>query len=227
MIVPTTKDELAKTLDHTLLKPDATESDIRKLCTEALEYHFASVCVHPSNVPLAAEILRGSDVKVCAVIGFPLGATLSQVKAFEALEAVDAGAEEVDMVMNIGAMKSGNYDKVASDIQAVVHAVKVYEVPIVVKVIIETCYLTDQEKVEACKIIARSAADFAKTSTGFGPKGATIQDVELMRNTLGIGFGIKAAGGIRTYEDAMAMIKAGASRIGTSNGVAIVEGFKQ
>ncbi len=213
--------ELAKYIDHTLLKADATKDKIEKLCEEAKEYGFASVCVNPAWVPLAAELLKGSEVKVCTVIGFPLGATTPEVKRFETENAIQNGAEEVDMVINIGALKSGDDELVKKDIQAVVEAAKGKAL---VKVIIETCLLTEEEKVKACKLSVEAGADYVKTSTGFSTGGATVEDIKLMRETVGPELGVKASGGVRTREDALAMIEAGATRIGASSGIAIVKG---
>lgn len=213
--------ELAKMIDHTLLKPDATEDDISRLCQEAIEYGFVSVCVNPVWVPFAAELLAGTGVKVCTVVGFPLGANLKDTKAFEARAAVEDGATEVDMVINVGALKSGDHDAVFEDIQSVVEAVGS---EVVVKVILETALLTDEEKVTACRLAKDAGAHFVKTSTGFGPGGATEDDVALMRRTVGDEMGVKASGGIRDAETAMRMIAAGASRLGCSASVAIIRG---
>lgn len=212
--------KLNKYIDHTLLKPDAQQDQIEKLIEEARSYDFASVCVNPTWVNFVAEGLRDSDVKVCTVIGFPLGATTPFVKAFETKNAIQNGADEIDMVINIGALKSKNLALVEDDIQAVVEA----SGDKVVKVIIETCLLTDDEKIAACQIAKSAGADFVKTSTGFSTGGATVADVALMRQTVGPDMGVKASGGARSYEDALAFIEAGATRIGTSSGVAIVEG---
>ena len=214
-----TREELASYIDHTLLKPEASREQIRAVCEEAKQYHFASVCVNPCWVPLIAEELKGSGVSVCCVIGFPLGASLSSVKAFEAREAVAAGAQEIDMVINIGAVKSGDWELVREDIAAVNAAKGTAKL----KVIIETCLLTDEEKVRVCQIAKEVGADFVKTSTGFSTGGATVHDVELMRKTVGPEMGVKASGGIRTLADALAMIEAGASRLGASAGVKIIE----
>lgn len=224
-MVTVTREELAKLIDHTLLKPGATKRDIVNLCEEARKYGFASVCVNPVYVSLAEEALKRTDVKVCTVVGFPLGANTPEAKAFEAKNAIENGAEEVDMVINIGALKSGDYELVMRDIKGVVEATKVSK-KIMVKVILETGYLTDEEKVIACKLAMEAGADFVKTSTGFGVGGATIHDVRLMKDTVGRNLEVKASGGIRTFDDAIAMINAGANRIGTSTGVAIIEGFK-
>ena len=214
-----TREELASYIDHTLLKPEASREQIRAVCEEAKQYHFASVCVNPCWVPLIAEELKGSGVSVCCVIGFPLGASLSSVKAFEAREAVATGAQEIDMVINIGAVKSGGWELVREDIAAVNAAKGTAKL----KVIIETCLLTDEEKVRVCQIAKEAGADFVKTSTGFSAGGATVHDVELMRRTVGPEMGVKASGGIRTLADALAMIEAGASRLGASAGVKIIE----
>lgn len=211
--------KLSSMVDHTLLKAVATEEQIIKLCAEAREYHFASVCVNPVNVALAAKELKGSGVKVCTVIGFPLGANTPLVKAFEATDAIANGADEVDMVINIGAMKAGDTEKVYQDIKAVRDA----SAGKLLKVIIETCYLTDEEKIKACELSKKAGADFVKTSTGFGTGGATVEDVALMRKTVGPDTGVKASGGIRDAESAAAMVKAGANRLGCSAGVAIAK----
>ena len=210
--------DIAKYIDHTLLKPTAQRKDIEKLCTEAKEYNFASVCVNPCWVSYASKLLQGTSVKVCTVIGFPLGASDSEVKAFEAKTAIKQGASEVDMVINIGALKAGEYDLVKKDIQAV----RAASVGKVLKVIIETSYLTDEEKQKVCQICAECGADFVKTSTGFSDGGATVNDVILMDAASGDKVKVKASGGIRTREDALKMIEAGASRLGTSSGTKIV-----
>lgn len=207
---------LASYIDHTLLKPTATKADILKICDEAKQYHFASVCVNPCWVALCAEALKGSGVKVCTVIGFPLGANTSEIKAQEAALAIKQGAQEVDMVINIGALKEGNTDYVYQDILAVRKASEGK----VLKVIIETSYLTDEEKKTVCKLSAKAGADFVKTSTGFSNAGATAEDVKLMKEASGIK--VKASGGVRTKEDALKMIEAGASRLGASAGIKIV-----
>lgn len=209
-----------KYIDHTLLKPESTQEQIAKLVSEAKEYDFASVCVNPTWVSYCANELSGTDVKVCTVIGFPLGATTSATKAFEAKEAIENGASEVDMVINIGLLKSGQYQAVEDDIRAVVEA----SGDKLVKVIIEACLLTDEEKVKACELSVSAGADFVKTSTGFSIHGATVEDIALMRKTVGDKVGVKAAGGARSLADAEAFIAAGATRIGTSAGVAIVNG---
>ncbi|AYE50758.1 deoxyribose-phosphate aldolase [Priestia megaterium] len=209
-------------IDHTLLKADATEEQITVLAQEAKEYSFASVCVNPTWVKKAAELLKDApEVKVCTVIGFPLGATTSAVKAFETTNAIENGADEVDMVINIGALKDRNYDLVQSDIQAVVDAAKGKAL---VKVIIETALLTDEEKAKVSELAVKAGADFVKTSTGFSTGGATVEDVALMRKTVGPDVGVKASGGVRGLEDAKAMIEAGATRIGASSGVSIAKG---
>ncbi|MCI6871447.1 deoxyribose-phosphate aldolase [Streptococcus hyointestinalis] len=207
-------------IDHTLLKPESTQEQIKQLTDEAKAYHFASVCVNPTWVAYAKEQLKDSDVKVCTVIGFPLGATTSQTKAFETQDAIANGADEVDMVINIGKLKSKQYDEVEDDIRAVVEA----SGDKLVKVIIEACLLTNDEKVKACQLSVAAGADYVKTSTGFSLHGATIEDVALMRQTVGPDIGVKAAGGARSLADAEAFIAAGATRIGTSAGVAIVSG---
>jgi len=214
-----TKKNVAAMIDHTLLKPDAAPDEIRRLCREAREYGFASVCVNPCFVPLCDEELAGSGVAVCTVIGFPLGACATRVKAFEAAAAVEDGADEIDMVINVGAAKAGDFGAVRSDIEAVVNN----SGRALTKVIIEACLLTDEEKVEACLAAKAAGADFVKTSTGFSKGGATAHDVALMRRTVGADMGVKAAGGIRTAADAKAMIEAGATRIGASAGISILE----
>ncbi len=223
------KQELAGMIDHTLLKPEAVPAQIRKLCEEAREHHFCSVCVNSSYVPLCAELLQESGVKVCTVIGFPLGAASTQAKAAEAAWAVQNGADETDMVIAVGRAKAGDWDYVRDDIAAVVQAVRdaaeQKELPLV-KVIIETCLLTDEEKEKACLAAKEAGADFVKTSTGFSTGGAAPADIALMRKTVGPDMGVKASGGIRTTEDALAMIEAGATRIGASAGIAIVNGLE-
>jgi deoxyribose-phosphate aldolase len=213
---------LAKMIDHTLLKPDATQQEIAQLCFEARKHEFASVCVNPTWVELCAQLLKGSPVKVCTVIGFPLGATSSETKAFETETAIRQGATEIDMVINIGALKARDLETVARDIRGVVNAAHAHG--IIVKVIIETALLTDEEKTLASLLSKEAGADFVKTSTGFAGGGATVHDVELMRKTVGPQMGVKASGGVRTFEDADAMIKAGATRIGASAGVKIIQG---
>ncbi|HFU4463219.1 TPA: deoxyribose-phosphate aldolase [Streptococcus suis] len=214
--------KLNKFIDHTVLKPETTKEQVTKVLEEAKEYDFASVCINPTWVSFAAEGLKGTDVKVCTVIGFPLGANTPAVKAFETKDAIENGADEIDMVINIGALKDKNYDLVLEDIKAVVDA----SGDKLVKVIIEACLLTDEEKVKACELSKEAGADFVKTSTGFSTGGATVEDVALMRKTVGSEMGVKASGGARSYEDAIAFIDAGASRIGASSGVAIMKGEK-
>lgn len=215
---------LASTIDHTLLKPTATAAEIRRLCAEAAEHRFAAVCVNGAWAEEAARLLAGASVGVAAVVGFPLGAMAPGAKAAEAAQAIADGATEIDMVMQIGRLKDGDDDFVRRDIEAVVAAARRGGRPALVKVIIETCFLTNEEKVRACRIAAAAGADFVKTSTGFGPAGATVEDVRLMRASVPARVGVKAAGGIRTAEAARAMLAAGATRIGTSSGVAIVSG---
>jgi deoxyribose-phosphate aldolase len=213
---------LAGMIDHTLLKPDATPDQIAQLCFEARKYGFASVCVNPGWVELSARLLQGSPVKVCTVIGFPLGATAPEVKVYETINAIEHGASEIDMVINIGALKARDLELVARDIRGVVLAA--HERGAIVKVIIETALLTDEDKVIACLVAKEAGADFVKTSTGFSGGGATVHDVELMRRVVGPAMGVKASGGVRTFEDAEAMVKAGATRIGASAGVKIIQG---
>lgn len=208
-------------IDHTLLKPEATVEQIEILCQEARQYNFAAVCVNPTHVRLASELLQGSDVEVCAVVGFPLGATLTEVKVFETEQVIKNGATEVDMVINIGALKEGNTDLVEQDIVAVTEAAHRYNA--ICKVIIETALLTDQEKVQACQLSKKAGADFVKTSTGFSSGGATGEDVSLMRQTVGPEIGVKASGGIKTLADAHKMVAAGATRLGVSAGVKIAQ----
>lgn len=211
---------LNKYIDHTVLKADTPKAKVQQIINEAIQYDFMSVCINPTWVSFAAKKLAATDVKVCTVIGFPLGANTSTVKAFEAAEAIKNGADEVDMVINIGAAKDGDWDLVESDIQAVVDASK----DVTTKVIIETSLLTDEEKVKACQAAVRAGADFVKTSTGFSTAGATVADIALMRQTVGPDLGVKASGGVRSIADAQAMIEAGATRLGTSNGVDIMKG---
>lgn len=220
-VIPQNMD-FARMIDHTLLKPDATQEQIAQLCFEARKYGFASVCVNPTWVELCAQLLKGSDVKVCTVIGFPLGATEEEVKAFETRLAIEQGATEIDMVINIGALKARDLELVARDIRGVVTAA--HEWGAIVKVIIEAVLLTDEEKTIACLLSKEAGADFVKTSTGFASGGATVHDVELMRRVVGPEMGVKAAGGVRTFEDAEQMVKAGATRIGASAGVKILQG---
>ena len=211
---------LNKYIDHTVLKADTPKAKVQQIIDEAIQYDFMSVCINPTWVSFAAEKLAATDVKVCTVIGFPLGANTSTVKAFEAAEAIKNGADEVDMVINIGAAKDGDWDLVESDIQAVVDASK----DVTTKVIIETSLLTDEEKVKACQAAVRAGSDFVKTSTGFSTAGATVADIALMRQPVGPDLGVKASGGVRSIADAQAMIEAGATRLGTSNGVDIMKG---
>jgi deoxyribose-phosphate aldolase len=213
--------EIAAMIDHTLLKPDATQDQIAQLCYEARKYGFATVCVNPTNVRLCVQLLKGSPVGVCTVVGFPLGATPPEVKAYETQQALDDGATEVDMVINIGALKSKDYALVERDIATVARTC--HAGGVLLKVIIEAALLTDEEKAKACELAKAAGADYVKTSTGFGPGGATAHDVELMRRTVGPEMGIKAAGGIRSFEEAQAMIAAGATRIGASASVKIVQ----
>jgi len=213
--------ELSKYIDHTLLKADAKDDEVLKLCKEAKEYGFFSVCINPSFIELAKKELEKSDVKVCTVIGFPLGATTTETKEFETKDAINKGAHEIDMVINISRLKAKDYEYTLKDIKAVVNAAKDKAL---VKVIIETCLLTDEEKVKACEIAKEAGADFVKTSTGFSTGGATKEDIALMRKTVGEGMGVKASGGVRTYEDAVKMIENGASRIGASSSIAIATG---
>ncbi|EJO5346586.1 deoxyribose-phosphate aldolase [Clostridium botulinum] len=215
------KIEMAAMIDHTILKPETQKVDVQKICKEALENNFASVCINPCNVSLAAEILKDSGVKVCTVIGFPLGATTTKVKAFETREAIENGAKEVDMVINIGKLKDKDYDYVKEDIKAVVDAAKDKALT---KVIIETCLLTEEEKVKVCNIAKEAGADFVKTSTGFSKAGATNEDIKLMRETVGENMGVKASGSIHTYDEAISMVNSGASRIGASASIAICKG---
>ncbi len=216
-----TAHDWASLIDHTLLKPEASEADIRKLCDEAARFGFASVCVNPGWVKKASEFLNGSGVPVCTVIGFPLGATLPDVKAYEARRAIFNGAREVDMVINVGALKSGDICTVEDDIRAVADAA--HENGVLCKVIIETALLTDAEKVSACLAAKNAGADFVKTSTGFSKGGATVEDIALMRRTVGSSLGVKASGGVKGIDDARAMFEAGATRIGASVGVKIAQ----
>lgn len=215
--------DIAALIDHTLLKPDATDEGIRQLCREARAYTFASVCVNGSWLPLCADLLKDTPVKLCTVVGFPLGATTSASKGWEAENGIACGAQEVDMVLNVGRLKSGDYKYVYDDILGVTRVAHVQNVP--VKVIIETSLLTEEEKVAACLLAKEAGADFVKTSTGFSGGGATVEDVTLMRRVVGDSLGVKASGGVRTAADALAMVKAGATRIGASAGVRIVQEF--
>lgn len=214
---------IASMIDHTLLKPEATVEQVKKICMEAREYKFASVCVNTYHVPLVSKLLSGSGVRTCCVVGFPLGAMATRAKVEETREAIENGANEIDMVINVGALKSGDYDYVKKDIEALVNVVRGKAI---LKVIIETCLLTDEEKVIACTLSKIAGADFVKTSTGFSTGGATVEDVMLMRQTVGPGLGVKASGGVKDYKTALAMIKAGATRIGTSSGVQIAKSEK-
>ena len=216
---------IARMIDHTLLRPDATLQEIEKLCSEAKQYTFASVCINPSYVKTCARLLRDTSVKVCTVIGFPLGATSTESKAFEADQALRDGAREIDMVINVGMLKSGHYDYVEQDISAVVRTSKRYNA--LTKVIIETGLLSDEEKVKACMLAKRADADFVKTSTGFAKGGATVGDIALMRKVVGNELGVKASGGVRSQEQAKALIASGADRIGASASVKIVTGEKE
>ncbi len=218
------KKELAKLIDHTLLKPEATQAQIEKLCEEAVRFGFASVCVNPTWVRLCRELVRGSGVKVCTVVGFPLGANTIETKSFETQKSIEDGADEIDMVINIGRLKSGDYHYVEDDIRGVVEATGRRGI---VKVILETCYLSDEEKIKGCVLAKLAGANFVKTSTGFGKAGATLGDVALMRRVVGSEMGVKAAGGIRDYEQAVKMVEAGATRIGASASVAIVGATSQ
>ncbi|QJA09303.1 deoxyribose-phosphate aldolase [Romboutsia sp. CE17] len=213
--------KIANMIDHTVLKATTTKEDVIKVCKEAKEHNFFSVCINPTHIELAKKELEGSDVKVCTVIGFPLGANTPEVKAFETKDAIAKGADEVDMVINIGALKDKNYDLLERDIKAVVDAANKEAL---VKVIIETCYLTDEEKKIACEIAVKAGTDYVKTSTGFGTGGSTPEDIKLMRDTVGPEIGVKASGGVRCKADAEAVINAGASRIGASASIAIVNG---
>lgn len=214
--------KIERYIDHTLLKPDTTTDDIKKLCEEAKQYNFFSVCVNPSHVELCKSLLEGSDTKVCTVVGFPLGATTSEVKQFETVQAIRNGADEIDMVINIGALKTGDLETVQKDIEAVVNV----KGEALVKVIIETALLTPDEIVTASELSKKAGADFVKTSTGFNGRGASVEDVTLMNSTVGDALGVKASGGIRSKEDALQMIEKGATRLGASSGVKIVLGEK-
>lgn len=213
--------DIAKLIDHTLLKPDATQDQIAQLCYEARKFGFAAVCVNPTHIQLCSQLLQGTQVHVCTVVGFPLGATPPEVKAYEAQQAIDDGATEVDMVINIGALKSKDYALVERDIATVARTC--HAGGAILKVIIEAALLTDEDKVIACQLAKAAGADYVKTSTGFGPGGATSHDVELMRRSVGPGLGVKAAGGIKSLEDAKEMVAAGATRIGASAGIKIVQ----
>ena len=214
------KDELAKYIEHTLLRPDAVEADYVRLCQDAVEHGFYGVCVPPSRISLARDLLAGSDVRVVTVVGFPLGFQSSAAKLFEVENALTEGAHEIDMVINIGLLKEGKWKAVEQEIREIV---EVGAGRLVVKVIIETCYLNDQEKIKAAQLVQAAGADFIKTSTGFGPQGATVHDVELIRRTVGDKLLIKAAGGIKTRESALSLLRAGATRLGTSRGPALIK----
>ena len=214
--------KLNKYIDHTLLKPEATKTQIENLCKEAIKYDFASVCVNPTHVAYCAKLLKNSDVKVCTDIGFPLGSNTTETKVFETKNAIENGADEIDMVINIGALKDKNYNFVKEDIESVVKAANSK----LVKVILETCLLTEEEVKEACKLSQEAKADYVKTSTGFSKSGASVEMVKIMYDTVHDTMKVKASGGVRTYDDAIKMIEAGASRIGTSNGVGIVTGHE-
>ena len=218
-----TKQQLASMIDHSLLKPNSTLEELKRTCQEAIEYKFKAVCINPIFVGEAASMLKGTDVLVCSVVGFPFGTHSPQAKAFETGEVIRLGAKEVDMVIRVGALKDKKDREVVEDIRAVVDAAKGCPV----KVILETCYLTDEEKVRGCKLVMEAGASFVKTSTGFASGGATVEDLRLMKKTVGKDFGVKAAGGIRTLEDALKMIEAGATRLGTSGSVAIVKNFQE
>lgn len=217
------KDNLCKLIDHTILKPEATSKDIEKICKEAKEYNFASVCINPGFVSYAKKLLEESEVKVCTVVGFPLGATTTNVKVFETNEAIENGAEEIDMVINVGKLKEEDFDYVRNDIKAVVEASKEKAI---VKVIIETILLTDKEKQIACRLSKEAGADFVKTSTGFLGGGATVEDVKLMKEEVGDDVKVKASGGVKNYNDALDMINAGANRLGTSKSIDIVSNLE-
>ena len=221
-MIKITNHQLAGTIDQTMLKIEATYGDIERLCLEAEKYHFAAVAVHPVNIPLAAKMLKGTGVKVCAALAFHLGAYPPEIKEFECRDAVEKGADELDMMMNVGALKESRYDIVRKEVEGLVKAAEGR----ITKLILETCLLTDEEKAKACEIAKECGADFVKTSTGFGKQGATVHDVILMRRAVGADMGVKASGGIRNTETALAMIEAGANRLGVSTGAAIVEGLK-
>ena len=218
--------DIAKMIDHTLLKANATDQQIRQLCSEAVEYGFASVCINPGYVPLAVSLLRDTEVKVCTVIGFPLGSNTTGTKLFEADNAVQSGAVELDYVLNVSDVLDGRLHKVKQEMEEFVWMKSGSNPPLVIKVILETCYLSDEQIVRVCELAKTTGLDFIKTSTGFGPAGASVEHVRLMRNTVGPLLGVKASGGIRTHEDAASMIEAGATRIGTSAGVEIVKSVR-
>ena len=215
--------EYNKYIDHTNLKPFATLNDIMKLCSEANYYKFKSVCVNPAYVETAKELLNGSEVLICTVIGFPLGQNTTDVKKFEVIDAISKGADEVDVVLNVAEMKNKNYDYILNELKEIVKAAD----GVLVKLILETCYLTDEEIIKACQLASEAGIDFVKTSTGFGTQGATVEAVKLMKNNINSNMKVKASGGIKTKEDFLKMIDAGAERIGTSNGVQIMEGFNE
>ena len=217
---------MAKIIDHSLLNPSVTDEDVKKGCREALDYGFAAVVVNPSHVRIVTRELKSSAVKVCSVISFPFGLSTTSAKIHEARTALEQGADEIDMVMNFSALRSGNSELVLNDIKGVVREVRRTDGSVVVKVILENCYLTENEKRQACQLVMQAGADYVKTSTGFGKSGATVEDVRLMREVVGPKFGVKAAGGIRTLEQALQMIEAGANRIGASASVSIVESLK-
>jgi deoxyribose-phosphate aldolase len=220
------REQFAKMMDHSLLHPSLTTEEIRKGCAEALRHSFAAVVVNPAHIPIASRTLHGSPVKVCSVISFPFGLSPSEVKAHEARAVLAEGAQEIDMVMNFSALRSGHADTVRNDIRAVVGEAKSFSKGVIVKVILENCYLSDEQKKQACMLALEAGADFVKTSTGFGSGGATVKDVQLMRKVVGQKLGVKAAGGIRTIDQALAMVEAGANRIGTSASVALVEALE-
>jgi deoxyribose-phosphate aldolase len=220
------REQLAKMIDHSLLHPSLTTEDIEKGCAEAIKYRFAAVVVNPAHIPVIARTLQASPVKVCSVISFPFGLSPPEVKAQEAKTVLGEGAREIDMVMNFSALRSGHPDIVQNDIGAVVNEAKGFSKDVIVKVILENCYLSEEQKKQACTLAAQAGADYVKTSTGFGTSGATVEDVRLMRKTVGKELSVKAAGGIRTLDQALAMIEAGANRIGTSASVSIIEALK-
>ena len=222
----TSREQLAMMIDHTLLHPNLTADEIRRGCQDAIEFGFAAVVVNPAHVPVTARALKGSPVKACSVVSFPFGLSTTEAKVLETRKALAEGAEEIDMVMNFSALRSGQTELVLNDIEGVVDEAERTSKRIVVKVILENCYLSQAEKERACQLVVKAGADFVKTSTGFGKSGATVEDVQLMRKTVGPKFGVKAAGGIRTLEQALQMIEAGADRIGTSASVSIIESLK-
>ena len=218
--------QIAQMIDHTILKANATEEEVRTLCEEAKQYEFATVCINPCYIPQAVHLLEGTEVGITTVVGFPLGAMTSMAKAYEAKEAVQLGATEIDMVLNVGALKDEKYDYIRHEIEMVTKASKEVDEETIVKVILETCFLTKSEIEKACQLAVEAGADYVKTSTGFGTGGATVEDIALMRQTVGPDVGVKASGGIRSYEDAKAMIDAGATRIGASASVGITNEAK-